>query len=97
MIEDLSYVDCLDLLQILDIKNISSSGGEISFSCPSDEHFHGDRKGKNSMILLWLLIYIIVSKGGNVHQGFELDPINWWTGTFILALGIDLINLNRSS
>lgn len=43
MREDLSYIDCLDLLHVLDIKNISSSGGEISFSCPSDEHFHGDK------------------------------------------------------
>lgn len=43
MHEDLSYIDCLDLLSILDIKNVSFSGGEISFSCPSDEHFHGDK------------------------------------------------------
>jgi DNA primase len=43
MLEDLSYIDCLDLLRTLDIKNINSSGNEISFSCPSDQHFHGDR------------------------------------------------------
>lgn len=43
MLEDLSYIDCRDLLESTGIKNVSESGGEISFSCPSVEHFHGDR------------------------------------------------------
>lgn len=42
MIEDLSYINCRDLLESTDIRNISESSGEISFSCPSSEHFHGD-------------------------------------------------------
>lgn len=42
MLEDLSYINCRDLLESTDIKNISESGGEISFSCPSADHFHGD-------------------------------------------------------
>lgn len=42
MLEDLSYINCRDLLESTSIKNISESSGEISFSCPSSDHFHGD-------------------------------------------------------
>jgi DNA primase len=42
MLEDLSYINCRDLLESTGIKNVSESGGEISFSCPSSDHFHGD-------------------------------------------------------
>ena len=42
MLEDLSYINCRDLLQSTGIKNISESSGEISFSCPSADHYHGD-------------------------------------------------------
>jgi DNA primase len=42
MLEDLSYINCRDLLESTGIHNISESGGEITFSCPSAEHFHGD-------------------------------------------------------
>lgn len=42
MLEDLSYINARDLLESTGIKNISESSGEISFSCPSADHFHGD-------------------------------------------------------
>lgn len=42
VLEDLSYIDCYDLLISTGIKNVSESSGEISFSCPSSDHFHGD-------------------------------------------------------
>lgn len=42
MLEDLSYINVRDLLESTGIYNISESSGEISFSCPSSEHFHGD-------------------------------------------------------
>lgn len=42
MLEDLSYINARDLLESTGISNISESNGEISFSCPSSEHFHGD-------------------------------------------------------
>lgn len=57
MIEDLSYIDVRDLLISTDIKNVSESGGEISFSCPSAEHFHGDRSPSarmNSRTTAWV-------------------------------------------
>ena len=43
MLEDLSYINVRDLLESTGIENILSSGSEISFSCPSSEHFHGDK------------------------------------------------------
>jgi|SRR3984957_7607467 len=57
MLEDLSYINCKDLLESTGISNISESGGEISFSCPSSEHFHGDRSPSarmNSRTSAWL-------------------------------------------
>jgi DNA primase len=39
---DLSYINARDLLESTGISNISVSGGEITFSCPSPEHAHGD-------------------------------------------------------
>lgn len=41
---DLSYIDSVDLLNSIGIKNISISGGEITFSCPSEDHLHGDSR-----------------------------------------------------
>jgi DNA primase len=57
LLEDLSYINCRDLLESTGIKNISESGGEISFSCPSSDHFHGDTSPSarmNSRTSLWL-------------------------------------------
>lgn len=57
MIEDLSYIDCKDLLESTGIRNISESGGEISFSCPGPDHFHGDTSPSarmNSRTSAWI-------------------------------------------
>lgn len=39
---NLSYVDVKDLLEVTGIQRISISGSEANFSCPSEEHLHGD-------------------------------------------------------
>lgn len=57
MLEDLSYINCRDLLESTGIVNVSESGGEISFSCPSAEHMHGDRSPSarmNSRTSAWI-------------------------------------------
>lgn len=41
---DLSFIDAKDFLISIGINNISSSGGEITFSCPSSDHLHGDSR-----------------------------------------------------
>ncbi len=37
------------------------------------------------MVLLWLLIWFIAGK-----EALLLDPVNAWTWTLILAVGLDL-------
>lgn len=37
------------------------------------------------MTLLWLLIWFIAG-----HDALTLDPVNAWTATLILAIGLDL-------
>lgn len=57
MLEDLSYIQCRDLLESTGIKNVSESSGEISFSCPSSDHFHGDTSPSarmNSRTSAWI-------------------------------------------
>jgi DNA primase len=66
MLEDLSYIDCEDLLNSVGIKNVSKSAGEINFSCPSADHFHGDRSPSarmNSRTTAWMCHSC--SKSGN--------------------------------
>src|SRR5665213_2525374 len=57
---DLSYVDAEDFLRSqadkLGIRHISKSGDEITFSCPSNNHAHGDSNpsaGMNARTTLW--------------------------------------------
>lgn len=42
--DDLSYIDVLDLLESTGIRNISQSGGEVNFSCPLPTHLNGDSR-----------------------------------------------------
>lgn len=53
---DLSFIDALDFLTALGTRNVSRSGDEISFSCPSANHAHGDSNpsaGMNARTTLW--------------------------------------------
>lgn len=45
----LSFVDVEDALTKLDVKNVSSNGDEVQFSCPYPEHKNGDRNPSASM------------------------------------------------
>jgi 5S rRNA maturation endonuclease (ribonuclease M5) len=49
MLEDLSYINVKDLLESTGISNISESSGEVSFSCPGDDHRFGDRSASARM------------------------------------------------
>lgn len=41
------------------------------------------------MTVLWLIIWVIANNiGGN--EPLMLDPVNAWTATLILAVGLDL-------
>lgn len=73
MLEDLSYINCRDLLESTGIHNISESGGEISFSCPGPDHFHGDTSPSarmNSRTSAWIC-------HGCGHRGNAITFLAW--------------------
>jgi hypothetical protein len=39
--------------------------------------------------LLWLLIWFVFDLVGD-HEPLVFDPVNVWTGTLLLAIGLDL-------
>jgi hypothetical protein len=39
--------------------------------------------------LIWLIIWLIFDKVGD-HEPLLLDPVNVWTWTLVLAIGLDL-------
>ena len=41
------------------------------------------------MTLVWLVIWFIADRLGG-HEPLLFDPVNVWTGTLILAIGLDL-------
>lgn len=54
--EELPWVDVSDLLTATGARNLTRSGDEFSFSCPSDNHAHGDASpsaGMNFRSSLW--------------------------------------------
>ena len=46
----------------------------------------GDRR---AMTIVWLIIWVIANNVGGVEP-LILDPVNAWTATLILAIGLDL-------
>ena len=44
------------------------------------------------MTLFWLLIWFVFDLIGD-NEPLLLDPVNFWTGTLILAIGVDLASL----
>lgn len=54
---DLSFIDAEDFLLALNTRNVSRRGDEIDFSCPSDNHAHGDQTPSarmNVRTTLWI-------------------------------------------
>jgi hypothetical protein len=41
------------------------------------------------MTLIWFVIWFIANIIGG-SEPLEFDPVNWWTGTLILAIALDL-------
>ena len=41
------------------------------------------------MTLIWFVIWLIADVLGN-NAPLTFDPLNWWTGTLILAIALDL-------
>ena len=41
------------------------------------------------MTLLWFIIWLVSNVVGDA-ESLTFDPVNWWTGTLILAIALDL-------
>ena len=41
------------------------------------------------MTLVWFVIWLICNLIGD-DEGLTFDPVNWWAGTLILAIALDL-------
>ena len=47
------------------------------------------------MTLIWLVIWFIFDLVGD-NEPLLFDPVNFWTGTLILAIALDLGSLHAS-
>lgn len=41
------------------------------------------------MTIIWFIVWFIANIVG-AHEPLQLDPVNVWTGTLILAIALDL-------
>lgn len=41
------------------------------------------------MTLIWFVVWLIANLVGD-NEPLTFDPVNWWTGTLILAIALDL-------
>jgi hypothetical protein len=41
------------------------------------------------MTLIWFIVWLIANNIGD-DEPLLFDPVNWWTGTLILVIGLDL-------
>ena len=41
------------------------------------------------MTFLWFVVWLIWNVVGD-EEPLTFDPVNWWAGTFLLALALDL-------
>jgi hypothetical protein len=39
--------------------------------------------------LIWFVIWLVASVIGD-SEALTFDPVNWWTGTLLLAIALDL-------
>jgi hypothetical protein len=42
-----------------------------------------------AVTLLWFIVWLISNVIGD-QETLNVDPVNWWTGTLILAFALDL-------
>jgi hypothetical protein len=41
------------------------------------------------MTLLWFVIWLVATLVGD-SEALTFDPVNWWAGTLLLAIALDL-------
>ena len=41
------------------------------------------------MTLLWFIVWLVANVIGD-HEPLLVDPVNWWAGTLLLVVALDL-------
>ena len=41
------------------------------------------------MTLIWFVVWLIANLVGD-HESLTFDPVNWWAGTLLTAIALDL-------
>lgn len=52
-------------------------------------HDRVSRSRRPKLTLVWFAIWLVANVLGD-NETLSADPVNWWTGTLILAVAIDL-------
>jgi hypothetical protein len=47
------------------------------------------KEGGTAVTLIWFVIWLVASVIGD-SEALTFDPVNWWTGTLLLAIALDL-------
>jgi hypothetical protein len=47
------------------------------------------REEAKRLTILWFLVWLVADLIGD-REALVFDPVNWWTGTLLAALAIDL-------
>ena len=48
-----------------------------------------DRPRRHSVTLLWFIVWLIADLVGD-DEPLTFDPVNWWAGTLLLVIALDL-------
>jgi hypothetical protein len=46
-------------------------------------------EGGRAVTLIWFIVWFIANIVGD-NESLTIDPVNWWTGTLMLAVALDL-------
>lgn len=48
------------------------------------------------MTLIWFVVWLIANVVGD-QESLTFDPVNWWAGTLMLAIALDLSRQHAST
>jgi hypothetical protein len=48
------------------------------------------------MTFLWFIVWLVANLIGG-HEPLKADPVNWWLGTLIFAVAVDLAGQHAGS
>lgn len=51
--------------------------------------------GGTPLTLIWFIVWLICDLVGD-RESLTFDPVNWWAGTLILAIALDLSRQHAS-